>query len=142
MEPNWIRGLFNKYPLSFLGMMIIVYFNFGLLVCRMYALLDLYKAYYHMEPSLGQKYIVLIEMPILLRPIYGLIVDSKLINFRKWYIFWFSFYQTCSYLFITFVHDISAMTTTIIFIGISVALVFVDVTMESMVLQQARIDEK
>ena len=134
--------MISKYPSSFIGLIIIVYFNMGLFVCRMYALLDLYKAYYHMEPSHGQKYIVLIEMPLLFRPIFGMIIDAKLIKFRKWYIFWCSFFQTCSYLFITFVHDISAFTTTIIFVAITFAIVMVDVTMESIMVQQARIDMK
>jgi len=70
----------------------------------------------------------------------GLIVDAKLVKKRKYYYVTFGFIITLSFIFCTWWRSIGPFTIAVfLFIGHS-CIVFIDSTIESMIIQQARCD--
>ena len=77
---NWLRQIWSSYPKSFIGMMMMLNFNEGLMITRTFALKDLYKNYYHSQPSVSQAYTSMIMLPSMFKIVSGLIVDAKLVK--------------------------------------------------------------
>lgn len=47
---------------------------------------DIFKNYYNLEPSLAQTLVTTAGLPWLLKFFFGLVVDSKLVRKRKYYL--------------------------------------------------------
>ena len=75
-------------------------FNEGMIVMRIFATKLMFKDYYHTQPSEQQILLAVTFIPWVLRPLMGIIIDSKLIAHRKWYLIVFGIVATISQIFI------------------------------------------
>ena len=80
---RWLQKILDHYPRMLLILIGLVFFNEGLILMKNLATKDLFKNYYHLEPSMAQKLAVLTVAPSLLKILTGFIVDAKLFKQRK-----------------------------------------------------------
>jgi hypothetical protein len=118
----------------------LVFFNEGLILMKNLATKDLFKNYYHLEPSMAQKLAVLTAAPSLLKILTGFIIDAKLFAQRKHILMISGTVQFVCYFLLTFIRFDSAYAVTALLACATLSLVFQDTTMESYIVQQARYD--
>ena len=68
---------YSKVLILLIGL---VFFNEGLIIMKNLATKDLFKNYYHLEPSTAQKLAVVAASPSLFKIVTGFIVDGKLVS--------------------------------------------------------------
>jgi len=88
-----MRSVFRRFDTSFVVLLILENFNFGLWVMVKLASQDLYKSYLHDDPGDMSVYNSLITLPWSLKIFYGLITDNvPLCGLkRKPYLIFFAF---------------------------------------------------
>ena len=52
-EMNWFKKILHQYPNALIIMMVLINFNEGLSIMKSYAIKDLFKADYKVEPSVS-----------------------------------------------------------------------------------------
>lgn len=116
-------------------------FNEGLLIMRVYLFRDMMMEYYKVEPADLSIYSSLIMTPYLFKFVYGFIIDSRIVPKRKYYFMLFGLVNAgIQYIISIFVikDDVSIAWLMIVFnFGFS----FMDATLNSIVVQQARRDK-
>lgn len=90
---NWVGRLCSQHPPSLLLFLTLNSVNDGLNGMRGVAVQNIYKERFQVEASDLQKYNLILTSPMLIRSIFGIIVDAKVIRERKWYIFSMNFVQ-------------------------------------------------
>ena len=95
---TFMRSVFHRFDTSFVWILIIENFNFGLFILIILCAQDLFKAYLHQEPGDMALYKSLIMLPWVFKVIYGFISDNvKLCGLkRKPYLIFFAFTQFVS----------------------------------------------
>lgn len=83
---NWIGRLRRYHPSSLLVFLTLDTFIDGFNGMRQLAMQNIYKEQFGVEASSLQTYRAIIAAPILFRMIFGIIVDSKIIEERKYYL--------------------------------------------------------
>ena len=78
-EVNWVKKIMNLYPMSLIIVMVMINFNEGLMIMKAYAIKNMFKAYYHVEPSVSINYQAFIMSPSMFKVLTGILVDAKLI---------------------------------------------------------------
>jgi len=138
------KRLWAKYDHQFLIVYGVAYANAGLKFLQTLAIQDLFKNYYFLEPSQSQFYTTLIYAPWMFKFLYGLTADSlPICGSRKkaWILLW-GVAQTLSLTVAAFVR-IESINLFMLLISINaVALAFMDVVVDSLMVMQARRDPK
>ena len=67
-------------------MIAIQFFNEGLMHMKMLAFKDLLRHYCKVEPQLAQTYSTMAIFPQVLKLVFGIIIDAKLVSKRKYYL--------------------------------------------------------
>ena len=67
---------------------------------RIYAMKDIYKTSYAVEPSQLQKYHIITQLPWTLKMVFGFVVDARIIERRKIYLVVFGITGTVAQLLI------------------------------------------
>ena len=107
---------------------------------RMLAIKDIFKRYYNVSPSDMQLVISFSMMAWALRFFMGIIIDAKLLAKRKYYLIFFGFLSTFLQLVISlnYFQGITHLSYMLFFYNFAAA--FLDATIASLVVQQARRD--
>jgi predicted MFS family arabinose efflux permease len=116
-------------------------FNDGLLVMKMLAMKELFKTNYGLEPSQVQVNNSVIYVPALFKIVYGLIVDSRVVKKRKYFLIVGGALSSICMFVVSFnILSNSEAVVKVLFLSV-LADTFVDSVMDSLVVQQARIDK-
>lgn len=83
---TWIGRLRRHHPASLLFFLVLDSFNDGLHGMRQLAMQNIYKEQFQVEASALQTYRAIVAAPILFRMLFGIIVDSKVIAERKYFV--------------------------------------------------------
>ena len=75
-----------NHPASLLTYVAMVSLGDGMHSMRSLAMQNIFKEKFKVEPSALQKYNSVIAAPIFFRVIFGIIIDSKLVAQRKYYV--------------------------------------------------------
>lgn len=107
---------------------------------RMLAIKDIFKRFYNVSPSEMQLVISFSMMAWALRFFMGIIIDAKLLSKRKYYLIFFGFLSTFMQVVISLniFTNISHLTYMLFLYNFAAA--FLDATIASLVVQQARRD--
>ena len=138
------KRMWNKYDRNFLIVYGIQYANAGLKFLLILALQDLFKNYYDLEPTQSQFYTTIIWVPWQLKFVYGIIADSFSIcgsRKRAWILLW-GVVQILSLSIAATVKIESVEVFMWLILANSVAGGFMDVVVDSLMVQQARKDPK
>jgi hypothetical protein len=107
---------------------------------KIFAMKDLFKTVYMVEPSSLQKYKSLSMFPWVLKILYGIVIDQKIMSKRSYYILVCGIIASVmNFIVAKGICDHAQSTVAIIFLS-NVASAFVDVTLESLMIEQARKD--
>jgi MFS family permease len=139
---SWFHRVREMYPTSFIFQVIIQFLNEGMMVMRMLLMKDLFINYYKVFLNQTSIYNSMIFSPWLFKMLMGILVDTRLIAKRKYYLIGCGFICTILQLFVarsspTTVSHQNIATCLIIY---NVFAAMLDVTIESIVIQQARKD--
>lgn len=93
-----------------------------------------------MQPASLQFYNSVMNIPWVLKFIFGIVVDAKLVQYRKKYIIGFGFMITIVQFCIVIGLSQSPLSTCVFMILYNIGAAFIDATVDSMVVQQARRD--
>jgi len=147
-DSNWfpyydfMRSVFRRFDTSFVILLILENFNFGLWVMVKLASQDLYKSYLHDDPADMSVYNSLITLPWSLKIFYGLITDNvPLCGLkRKPYLIFFAFLQFVM-MFALFSYDMeSSIVVTALLFTASFSMAFSNVTIDAVLVVQSRKD--
>lgn len=139
-EKNWLNRARKLYPKSLLLTIGAQFFNEGLVLMRVLCFKDIYKMEYGVQPASLQLFNSIMMLPWMLKFVFGLIVDTRLIAERKKYIIGFGFTMSLAQLFIFLNFLSSPWGTCIEMIIYNIGAAFIDATVDSMIVQQARKD--
>ena len=138
----WVKTVLRDFPSNLLFSIAIQYFNEGLLLMRILALKDLMlnKKYYATQPSTAQAITVLSHFPQTCKVLFGLIVDARLVNKRKLYLIFFGFTGTITQFLIGLggPEALPLYLLAILVFIYNIGAVFLDATIDSISIQQAR----
>lgn len=136
--------IYSKYDNTFVNLIAMQYFNHGTKVMISLAAKDLFKAYYHLEPSESQTLGAFIAIPWSFRILYGLISDNvPLFGSRRK-----SYLQICAVLqFVCMIGlaviDIKSEIIAVwLLFMFSITMAFSDVIVDSLMVIQARKDPR
>ena len=107
---------------------------------RLYCIKDIYKTEYDVQPAHLQIFNSIMNSPWALKFFFGLIIDSKVVEKRKKYIISFGLIMTIFQIFIFLKLSNSAISTCIVMFLYNIGASFIDATIDSMIVQQARKD--
>ena len=87
-----------------------------------------------------QVYITIISIPGLFRIFYGAIVDSKIVKYRKYYLLFFGLLAFFTLMLVFTEICNNQFSTTISLFVMNIAATFLDVVIDSLIIEQARKD--
>jgi len=87
---SWLRRFTRQHPTYFTLFLALSSFNDGLGVMRALCIRNIYKERFEVEATELQKYAAIIQIPVLFRMFFGIIVDAKVVSERKYYIIVFN----------------------------------------------------
>ena len=85
-DEYWLSRLLKTHNSRFLFLIAVQFFNEGLVPMKIFAMKDLFKTVYMVEPSSLQKYTSLSMFPWVLKILYGIVIDQKIVSKRSYYI--------------------------------------------------------
>ena len=139
---DFMRSVFRRFDKSFVWILIIENFNFGLWVLVTLCQQDLFKAYLNQEPGDMALYNSLITLPWSLKVIYGLISDNvRLCGLkRKPYLIFFALVQFATMLTIFLLETDDALVIVMLLLTASLSMAFSNVVVDAILVVQARRD--
>ena len=93
----------------------------------------MFRAYYGVEPDTLQLYKVIINMPWLMKMVFGLIIDSKVVSRRKYYLIVFGITATMTQLLIAMdiLHEKQVLVTLVLY---SCSAAFLDAVVDATII--------
>lgn len=139
---DFMRSVFRRFDNSFVWILIIENFNFGLWILVTLCAQDLFKAYLNQEPGDMALYNSVITLPWSLKILYGLISDNvKLCGLkRKPYLIIFAFVQFLSMLLIFLLEPDDPLVVVLLLFTASLSMAFSNVVVDAILVVQARRD--
>ena len=117
----------------------VLLFNEGVSLMKGNVVNDIFKNYYGLEPSWAQTYLTMSMSPWLLKFFFGIIIDSKLLPKRKYYMIILGILGT----FFQLMASLRPRSANLMFLYLycyNACAAFIDAAVDSIVVQQARKD--
>jgi MFS-type transporter involved in bile tolerance (Atg22 family) len=139
---RFVNSLFRRFDSSFVAILILENFNFGLWTMVSLASQDLFKAYMNEEPANMSVYNSIITLPWCFKIVFGLITDNvPLCGLRrKPYLVFFALVQFLMMLSLVLYDYESAMVVTMLLFTASLSMAFSNVVVDAILVVQARKD--
>ena len=139
---SFLKSISQKYDMSVMLALSIVYFNQGFKVFLDLAILDYFKSYLQLEPTMVQYISSIVVLPWTLKIVYGLIADNFPLfgSRRRNYIVLNGCLQFLTLFVLSFDLFSSPLFITVMLFFNALSSAFVDVVVDALMVTQSRVD--